>query len=348
MPKTIFVVDDSDTNLSTAENALEAQYSVMTLPSAAKMFTLLEQITPDLILLDIEMPGMDGFEALRRLKASELHAGIPIIFLTSMTDASIEAQGFEMGVVDFITKPFSVPVLKNRIRTHLNIEGLIHERTAQLERLQSGLVLILADIVESRDKATGGHIKRTSAYVKILASAMMSRGVYADEMCSLNLELLVSSAYLHDVGKISIPDAVLNKLSSLTQEEFEMIKTHTIEGERIIDKILARAGDMAFLRNAKLFAGYHHERWDGTGYPHGLKETQIPIQGRILAVADLYDALLSDRPYKKAFSEEEVVGIIMGNAGTHFDPLIVDVFSEVKDQFGEARRSYVHEELIIT
>jgi putative two-component system response regulator len=345
--KTIFVVDDNDTNLSTAEQALEEHYQVMTLPSAAAMFDLLKEVTPDLILLDIEMPEMDGFEALRQLKANESHAGIPVIFLTSMTDVSVEVQGFEIGAIDFITKPFSAPVLQNRIRTHLNIEDLIHERTAQLERLQSGLVSILVDIVESRDKATGGHIERTSAYVRILANAMMERGLYADEMRGLNLELLTSAARLHDVGKISVPDSVLNKISSLTIEEFELLKTHTTAGERIIDKIHSRTGEMAFLRNAKLFAACHHERWDGSGYPRGLKEKEIPIQGRILAVADLYDALLSDRPYTKAFTEEEVVGIIMNNAGKQFDPLIVDVFSEVKKQFSEARRTYVHEEPVL-
>ena len=346
MEKTIFVVDDNDTNLSTAEEALEDQYRVMTLPSAAAMFELLAEVTPDLILLDIEMPEMDGFDALRRLKANERHAGIPIIFLTSRFDASTEVRGFEMGVVDFITKPFSAPVLKNRIRTHLNIDDLIRERTAQLERLQGGLVSVLADIVESRDKATGGHIERTAAYVKILIDAMVAHGVYAEEIHGLNLGLFASSARLHDVGKISIPDSVLNKLGSLTMEEFEMIKTHTVAGEQIIEKILDRTGDMAFLQNAKLFASCHHERWDGSGYPRGLKEMEIPIQGRILAVADLYDALLSDRPYQKAFTEDEVVGIIMDNAGKLFDPLIVDVFFTVKEQFGEVRRSYAHEEFV--
>jgi putative two-component system response regulator len=319
----------------------------MTLPSAAAMFEFLAEMTPDLILLDIEMPGMDGLEALRQLKAHELYANLPVIFLTSMADASIEALGFELGGVDFITKPFSAPVLKNRIRTHLNIDDLIRERTAQLEQLRNGLVLILADIVESRDKATGGHLERTSEYVKILAGAMMARGTYADEMRGLNLEILASAARLHDVGKITVPDSVLNKLGTLTLEEFEMIKTHTVAGERIIDKVLDRMGDLAFLRNAKLFAGCHHERWDGTGYPRGLKGMEIPIQGRILAIADLYDAFLSDRPYRKVFAEEEVVGLIMDNAGKMFDPLIVDVFSEVQEQFSKIRQSYARQEPVV-
>jgi len=338
MQKTIFVVDDNDTNLSTAEAAVEEQCQVMTLPSAAAMFELLEEITPDLILLDIEMPEMDGLEALQLLKASELHAGIPVIFLTSVSDAAVEVRGFEMGVVDFITKPFSGPVLRHRIKTHLSIDEMIRERTAQLEQLQNGLVYILADIVESRDKATGGHIERTSEYVRILIREMLARGVYADEIRAMNLETFASSARLHDVGKIAIPDTVLNRLGSLSLEEFEMVKTHTVEGARIIDKVIARTGDLAFLRNAKLFASCHHERWDGSGYPHGLKGMEIPLQGRILAIADLYDALLSDRPYHKAFEEEEVVGIIMNNAGKMFDPLIVEVFLAIKEQFAEARR----------
>jgi putative two-component system response regulator len=240
-----------------------------------------------------------------------------------------------------------VPLLKNRIKTHLNIDVLIRERTTQLEQLRNGLVLILADIVESRDKATGGHIERTSEYVRILTSAMMARGTYADELGGLNPDLLASAARLHDVGKIAIPDSVLNRLGSLSLEEFEMIKTHTVAGERIIDKVLARTGDLAFLRNAKLFASCHHERWDGSGYPHGLKGQDIPLQGRILAVADVYDAFLSDRPYKKVFTEEEVIALIMDNAGKMFDPLIVEVFAAVKDQFGEARRNYAHKEPVM-
>ena len=346
--KTVFVVDDSDTNLSMAKNTLENHYRVLTMPSAEKLFKLLEKITPDLILLDIEMPGMTGFDALRRLKADAAHTPPPpVIFLTSVTDSALEAQGFELGAVDFVTKPFSTPVLKNRIKTHLDIDDLIRERTRQLEQLRNGLVFILADVVESRDKATGGHLERTSEYVKILAGAMMERGVYAGEMRGLSLDLLASAARLHDVGKIAIPDSVLNKLGALTLEEFELVKTHTVAGERIIDKVLARTGDLTFLRNAKLFASCHHERWDGSGYPRGLKEREIPIQGRILAVADLYDAFLSDRPYQKVFTEEEVVGIIRDNAGKMFDPLIVDVFLEVREQFGTVRRSYTGDDPLV-
>jgi putative two-component system response regulator len=340
MQKTIFVVDDSDTNLSMAKEALKEYYRVMTMPSAVKMFALLEKIIPDLILLDIEMPDMDGFEALHLLKENNAQSDIPVIFLTSMSDASVEAHGFEMGVIDFITKPFSAPVLINRIKTHLDIDEIIRQRTIQLQKkteqlqkLQNGIVFVLADMVESRDKGTGGHIERTTTYIKILVDAMMERGVHADVLGKMDLDLLNSSARLHDIGKISIPDSVLNKPGKLTDEEFEIMKTHSAEGERIIDQIVSRTEDVEFLRNAKLFAGYHHERWDGKGYPHGDKETGIPLQGRIMAIVDVYDALVSERPYKKPFTADEAVGIIMENSGKQFDPVIVNVFYEARDQF---------------
>jgi len=340
MSKTIFVVDDNDTNLSMAKEALKDHYRVMTLPSAVKMFAFLEKVMPDLILLDIEMPEMDGFETLRLLKDNAAYADIPVIFLTSMTDAAIEARGFELGVIDFIPKPFSAPVLINHIKTHLNIDELIRERTAQLqhktvqlEKLQNGLVFVLADMVENRDKGTGGHIERTTTYIKILIDAMLERGIYAEELKEVDLETLVSSARLHDVGKISISDVILNKPGKLTDEEFEIMKSHALEGERIIDQVVSRTGsDVEFLKNARLFAGYHHERWDGKGYPRGLKETDIPLLGRIMAIVDVYDALVSERPYKKAFSPDEADKIIMEGSGKQFDPLIVDVFYQIRDK----------------
>ena len=340
MKKTIFVVDDNDTNLLMAENALADEYRVLTLPSAEKMFKLLQKIMPDIILLDIDMPVMDGFETLRQLKTIDACAEIPVIFLTSMTDPSIEASVFELGAVDFITKPFSAPVLRNRIRMHLNIEGLIRERTERLEQLRNGLIYIIADLVESRDRSTGGHIERTTGYVKILVNAIIARGLYEDEMRDVDVDALVSSARLHDLGKIAIPDSVLNKLGSLSLEEFELMKTHTVAGEMVIDKILSRIGNDAFLRNAKLFASCHHERWDGTGYPRGLKGMEIPIQGRILAIVDVFDALLSDRQYKKKQTEDEVIDIIKDNRGKLFDPLIVDVFVDMIDEIKQARQEY--------
>ena len=341
MQKTIFVVDDNDINLTVAKETLKNQYRVMTLPSGSRMFSLIGKVKPDLILLDIEMPEMDGFEALRLLKSNASQANIPVIFLTSMTDAAIEAKGFELGVVDFITKPFSAPVLLNRIKSHLNIDEIIRERTTKLRKLQNGIVFVLADMVENRDQNTGGHIERTSAYLKLLVEEALRQSVYEDEIHSFydqDFELFITSARLHDVGKITISDIILNKPNKLTQSEFEVMKSHPSEGERIIDQIVTHAGESeAFLHHAKQFAGYHHERWDGTGYPHGLEEMNIPLQGRLMAFADVYDALVSARPYKKPFSHEEAVNIIMNGRGSQFDPQITDVFFSVENEFGCVR-----------
>ncbi|MCL2809590.1 MAG: response regulator [Treponema sp.] len=335
--KTIFVVDDSDTNLSMAEAVLEDQYRVMTMPSAAKMFSLLEKIVPDLILLDIEMPEMDGFQALNQLKEKGRWSEIPVMFLTGRTDADVEARGLEMGAIDFVTKPFSAPVLLNRIRNHLYIDEIVRERTAQLHRLQNSIVSVLADMVENRDKGTGGHIERTSIYIKILINEMKERGVYSDEIQSWDVEKMISSARMHDLGKISITDAIVNKPGKLTDSEYETMKKHAEEGERIINEIILRTGEGEFLRNAKLFAGTHHERWDGKGYPRGLKGNNIPLQGRIMAIVDVYDALISERPYKRAFSNEEALDIIIQNSGTHFDPKIVEIFIDAKEHIKSAK-----------
>ncbi|MCL2269834.1 MAG: response regulator [Treponema sp.] len=345
--KTIFVVDDNTVNLVTADETLSDSYNVITLASASTMFEFLKKTIPDLILLDIMMPDIDGFEALKQLRADRLYAKIPVIFLTSKNDAATEALGFEMGVIDFISKPFSGPVLLNRIKTHLHIEAIISERTAiiseqaamlkqrteKLLRLQNSLTSVLSGMVENRDKLTGEHIMRTTGYIKIIIDAMLERGLYADEMKYWDIDVVVSSARMHDLGKIAVTDLILNKPERLTTDEFEIIKTHAAEGEKIIDDIINESGDEAFLQNAKLFAGYHHERWDGTGYPRGLKGTDIPLQGRIMAIADVYDALVSDRSYKKAFAHEKAVEIILENKGKQFDPKIVDVFYEVNGLF---------------
>jgi len=324
-------VDDNDTNLAAAREALKDYYRVMTLPSAIKMFAMLNKVTPDLILLDIEMPEMDGFEALSLLKKNKI--GVPVVFLTSIADANAEVKGFQLGVIDFVTKPFSAPVLVNRIKTHLEIDELIRERTAQLINLQNAIIFGFADLVESRDEGTGGHIERTSAYIRIMYDALTERGIYADEIAELNKELFISSARLHDVGKIVISDLILNKPGKLTEDEFNVMKTHAVEGEKAIDQIASRTDDVEFLNNARLFAGSHHERWDGRGYPRGLAGTDAPLQGRLMSIVDVYDALISERPYKKPFHPDEAVRMIMENAGAQFDPLIAGVFFEVRSQF---------------
>jgi putative two-component system response regulator len=190
-------------------------------------------------------------------------------------------------------------------------------------------------MVEGRDRITGGHIERTTAYIRTLLTEVMARGLYANEIRMWDFNVVVSSARLHDVGKIIVSDLILNKPSKLTKEEFEIIKKHAIEGEKIIDKIIKQTEEDVFLNHAKLFAGYHHERWDGEGYPRGLKGENIPLQGRIMAVVDVYDALTSERPYKKAFSHEESMKIIIEEAGKQFDPEIAKVFFDIKDKLKE-------------
>jgi putative two-component system response regulator len=236
-------------------------------------------------------------------------------------------------------KPFSAPVLMNRIKNHLHIDELIRERTEQLldsteqlVRLQNGIVFTFADIVESRDKNTGGHIDRTAAYMKVLLEAMVQQGVYYDEICNWNLDSVISSTRLHDLGKIAIPDSILNKPGPLTAEEFEQMKTHSKESVTIIDKAIEQTGDAEFLRNAKMIAAYHHECWDGTGYPYALKGTSIPLQARLMAIFDVYDALVSERHYKKPLSHEEALVIVNSGSGKHFDPVIVEIFNLINEQ----------------
>jgi len=337
--KTIFVVDDNPVNLATAKQALSGEYRVLTVPSAEKMFSLFSKVMPDLILLDIEMPEIDGFTAIAKLMANEITARIPVMFLTASTDSEIEAKGLSLGAVDFVSKPFSAPVLLNRIAHHLHISDLVKKRTERIEQLQNGIVFTFANIVESRDKVTGGHITRTSQYIKILIDAMVNKGVYLEELNDWDLNTVIASSQLHDVGKIVVSDLILNKQGKLTFEEYHEIKRHTTEGENLIDQMIAQTGDALFLQHARLFAGSHHERWDGKGYPRGLREEEIPLQGRIMAIADVYDALVSERPYKPAFTCEEAEEIIRKDAGTAFDPLIVDIFNDVKGKFAAIAES---------
>jgi putative two-component system response regulator len=333
MNKTIFVVDDNDTNLAMAKQALGNTYRVLLMPSAAKMFNLAEKITPDLILLDVEMPEMDGYEALAKLKADARFQGTPVMFLTAKTDPEAEVRGFELGAVDYVTKPFSPLVLLKHIEMHLNLDGVVKERTKRIITLQNGIVSVIANLVESRDKDTGGHIERTQRNLEILIKAMLEAGCYSDEIRLWNLDNLIPSAQLHDVGKIIVSDLILNKPGRLTKEEFDIMKSHVAAGENIIDEIMRKTGDDGFLRHAKLFASSHHEKWDGSGYLKGLSGEDIPLEGRIMAISDVYDALVSERVYKKPLSHREAVEIIKNDSGTHFDPKIVDIFLAIADDF---------------
>ncbi|MCL2874245.1 MAG: response regulator [Defluviitaleaceae bacterium] len=329
MKKTIFVVDDSLSNLTRAAETLNPHYTVMTIPSGSKAISILEKVRPDLILLDIEMPEMDGFEVLRFLKNSDRYKSIPVIFLTAKTDHQTEIEALELGVVDFITKPFNPAVLLHRVKHHIDISGLVIERTAQLYSANQDLIFVLADIVENRDETTGGHLGRTSRLVKMMLEKMLENKVYYDQIKDWDFDLIAECSLLHDVGKINTPDAILKKPDKLTLEEFEIMKNHALAGKSIIEKIVARSGENVFLNNAKIFAFSHHERWNGTGYPEGLKGEEISLQGRIMAIVDVYDALISKRSYKDAFTKDHAIKIISEERGLHFDPAIVDVFCDI-------------------
>jgi putative two-component system response regulator len=332
--KTIFIVDDSETNLAVAKQALDGAYRTFALASAAGMFKLLEKIVPDLILLDVNMPEMDGFEAMSVLKSDARFKSIPVMFLTSKHDAATETRCLEMGALDFVHKPFAAPVLIRRAEIHISTDKMVKESQQAVRDIHNAAISVIADMVESRDKITGLHIERTQMYLEILVNELSRSGVYAAEIATWDMSLLLPSAQLHDIGKIIVNDAILNKPGKLTDEEFRVIKKHCTEGERIIDRLIAKTKkDDGFLRHAKLFAGYHHEKWNGAGYPRGLSGQDIPLEGRIMAVADVYDALVSRRPYKEPFTHGQAVDIIKKDSGTHFDPDIAAAFLKVADDY---------------
>jgi len=341
LKKTIFVVDDNEINLAIVKAALSEEYNVVTMNSGKKLFEFLQRATPHLILLDIDMPIMDGFDILKKLKALRKYTHIPVIFLTGTQDAVIETNAFNNGIVDFVRKPFDAAALISRLNQHINTSQLIRERAIKFSRSNEALLYVLADIVESRDSFTGGHLERTAQYITILAHEMNKNGIYSADLTKWDVSKLAISALLHDIGKIAIPDSILNKPGKLTAEEYEIVKTHAIKGEVLIDKILSKFDDEdMLLYNAKMFALYHHERWDGNGYPYGLKHEEIPIQGRIMAIVDVYDALTTKRPYKHMFEHEEALKIILEGSGTQFDPLIVDSFYTMRNEIKVINENY--------
>ena len=278
--KTIFIVDDNDVNLLSAEEALSDDYRVFTLPSAESMFEFLEKVIPDVILLDIEMPVINGFEALVKLKDNPRFSDISVMFLTSRKDVGAEVRGFELGAIDFIHKPFTKPILIHRIKTHLHIDAIIHEQTKSLHKLKNCIVSALARVIEDRDDLTGRHIERTTMYIEILLKEMLKSGVYADEIKKWDLDSVILSSRLHDVGKVAISDLLLNKPGRLTIEEFAQMKKHTVFGYKILEKIKEVRPSSA------LTALLHHEKINGKGYPLGLKSDKIHIYGKTFMAAD--------------------------------------------------------------
>jgi putative two-component system response regulator len=348
--KKILLVDDNPVNLKLARNTLMGLYDVFTVPSAEKMFVFLEKTLPDMILLDVVMPDVDGYEAMRRMTRDERAMHIPVIFLTSRSDAGSEIEGLSLGAVDYITKPFVPQLLLKRVETHMlmeaqketlkyvnaNLERIVEAKTSAVMELRNAVLATVSELVECRDDVTGGHVERTARTLRLLVREMTERSIYAEELLSWDIELVLQSSQLHDVGKISIHDDILMKPGKLTDVEFEEMKRHAIFGERIIEKIQRNTSESAFLTHAKIMAGTHHERWDGSGYPRGAAGMEIPLQGRIMAIADVYDALISKRPYKEPLPHEQAIKIMWEARGSQFDPVIMDAFVAV---FERARRS---------
>jgi putative two-component system response regulator len=348
--KKIILVDDMLTNLKIGSRILSDTYDVFTVPSAEKLFRMLKEITPDLILLDIDMPGMNGYETLRIIKGNRAFREIPVIFLSANTDLASESEGLALGAVDFITKPYCPQMLLNRVGTQIRVESqrkiiLEYEaklrqtemdKTRALAELHKKVIKIVTELVERRDEVTGGHMELTHRYVEILLDVLIKNNIYQDIVRSWEKDFLLQSTLLYDLGKVSINDRILLKPGKLTDEEYAEMQKHTLLGVKILEDIetdlkenLAGAG---FLDHAKAFAGCHHEHWDGTGYPYGLKGYNIPLQGRIMAIVDVYTALITERPYKKACTHEEAMRIIAHGKGTHFDPALVDLFLSVSGQ----------------
>jgi putative two-component system response regulator len=345
----IIVVDDAVTNLKFAKITLNNIGNIYTTISAKKMFELLDSITPHLILLDINMPEMNGLEAIKILKSSPKTQDIPVIFLTSKTDLGTELEGLSLGAVDYITKPFEPLLLRSRVEIHLtlrnqrlalenqsqqlknfneNLQQMVQEETQKVTRLQGAIFHTVVDLVESRDDITGGHIGRTLGFFKLMLEGINETGLYKDEIKDWDCDVVLNSSMLHDVGKIHVSDAILKKPGPLTAAEFEEMKLHTIWGANILDKISStlQENDADFIHHAKTLALTHHEKWDGSGYPQRLSGKEIPLEGRIMAIADVFDALISKRPYKEPFTHDKAVKIIIDGSGSHFDPVLVEIF----------------------
>jgi len=345
--KTVFIVDDDMTNLTVGAEALAGNYNAFTFNSGSLLLKRLTRQIPDLILLDVDMPDMNGYDVIRHIRNDSRTGQIPVIFLTAKNDCESELEGLSLGAIDYIIKPFSPPLLLKRIEVHLLVESqktelqdfnnnlleMVEMKTKMVVDLQNAILNTLTRLVDRRDDITGGHIERTQRYMDVLLRKIMESDLFKEESKQWDLKLVVQSTQLHDIGKIAIRDSILLKPGKLTDEEFEIIKTHTTVGEDVISEIEKNTSEYEFLGYAKVFAATHHERWDGNGYPKRLKGEAIPVLGRAMAIVDVYDALVSDRPYKKAFSHEEAVEIISDGKGTHFDQRLVEMFLSVSDQF---------------
>jgi len=357
---TVLVVDDTPDNLALMSSLLKDHYRVKVANHGEKGLRIANaEVPPDLILLDIMMPDIDGYEVCRRLKAEPRTRDIPVIFLTARSEVEDETKGLELGAADYITKPISPPIVLARVRTHLALkasadflrdksdflEREVAMRTLEVHAIQDVTIMAMASLAETRDNETGNHIRRTQLYVRRLAEQLRHHPRFSDFLSERNIELLFKSAPLHDIGKIGIPDLILLKPGKLTPEEFEVMKTHTTLGRNAIEDAERRLGmEVVFLTLAKEIAYSHQEKWDGSGYPLGLAGDAIPISARLMALADVYDALISKRVYKPAFTHEVACDIVIKGRGSHFDPDITDAFIEIAEDFRAIAQKYADDE----
>ncbi|MDD2727680.1 two-component system response regulator [Malikia sp.] len=356
-PATILVVDDTPANLSLMTGLLRDEYKVKAAIDGEKALRIAQAIPPpDLILLDIMMPGMDGYEVCRQLKADPATRDIPVIFLTAKSGVEDEKMGLDLGAVDYITKPISPPIVMARVRNHLILkasadflrdkaeflEREVGKRTAEVVAIQDVTILAMASLAETRDSDTGNHIRRTQHYVKALALKLREQARFASWLDDRYVAMLFKSAPLHDIGKVGIPDRILLKPGKLTPEEFELMKTHTTLGRDAIHSAERQLGmPVEFLTLAKEIAYSHQEKWDGSGYPEGLQGEAIPVSARMMALADVYDALISRRVYKEGMPHEQAVALITEGRGRHFDPDMVDAFLLIQQEFRAIAQRYV-------
>lgn len=342
----IAAIDDDPVILNSLVTILKTEYGVRPFTSGKMALDFLAGQAIDLILLDYKMPDMTGFEVLKALQNNPLTHDIPVIFLTGSIDSDSEVEALEHGAVDYITKPIRPRLLLTRVRLQLELQNhrkhltaLVEERTQNLNAAYSKLkaredvtLSMLAKATDLRDHDTGGHIERTTEFVRVIVDEILRNPCPGYDISRFEADDIVRSAKLHDLGKIAMPDNLLLKPGRLTEEEFKIVKEHPANGEQFLSDFVRRMED-SFLDTARDIAHSHHERWDGGGYPMSLRGENIPLSGRIVAIADVYDALTSDRPYKKAFSHEESVRIIMESSGTQFDPYLIRIFEQHKDVF---------------
>lgn len=353
---TLLIVDDTPENLTVLGELLHPTYRVRAANSGHRALAIAQGGTPpDLILLDVMMPGMDGYAVLAELRADPRTRDIPVIFVTAMDSTEDEERGLDLGAVDYITKPLRPAIVLARVRSQLELkeardilrnqntwlEAEVARRLAENQLIQEVSIHALARLAETRDPETGNHLHRTQEYVRILARGLQHHPRFSHFLNERSIDLLAKSAPLHDIGKVGIPDHILLKPGKHTPDEWEIMKTHAILGSQAIEQAERDAAkSVAFLTMAKDIAHYHHERWDGSGYPDGRRGDDIPIAARLMALADVFDALITRRVYKPPMPLAVAQGIIIDERGKHFDPDVVDCFSAQFDQFKDIAERY--------